>query len=123
LGLKKVTFGELVNLRKQQLDLSYADIAARISLHGYLTAKSTVSNWATGNRNPPLSMVNVRRAIAAALDLDPNQMMHMLGYVVLDEDHTAEGRMAAEIVDSLSENMRGVAISVLRGMLQAEGGA
>jgi hypothetical protein len=99
-------FKDLINRRKEELGLSLSDLATRLNLHGYSVAKSTIGCWATGERNPQLDKKNVRDAIAMAIEMDTNEMLSELGFIIHEDDHTPEGRYAASIIDKIDDEIR-----------------
>jgi hypothetical protein len=96
-------FSELFQKRKDELKLSLEDIASRLASSGYSVSKSGVGLWATGDRTPRLGQKKVRGAIASALELDPNEMMNLLGYIVSKDERSSEARMASRIIDELPD--------------------
>lgn len=112
-------FKDYFNEKKRMIGLSLAEIAAQFNLHGYEITKSTIGGWASGKRNPQLDKKEVREAIAAVLQVDVNEMMTTLGFVILDEHRSPEALRAASLIDSLPEEERRKAVRMLEVMVHS----
>ena len=107
-------FSDLLQLRKQELNLSLEEIASNLTSHGYEVTKSAVGYWSTGERSPKLGQKKVRDAIAAVLQIDVNEMMNMLGFTISEDDRSPEARQVADIVDRMPDDERRRILAVVR---------
>jgi transcriptional regulator with XRE-family HTH domain len=103
-----------IKQRRAKLDLSQAKLAQRLTDLGQTTSHTRVAHWESGRNKPPLEDPKFRVALAVALEIDVNDMMAELGYVVTDEHRSAEALIAAEIVDQLPAEAKQLAIDYLR---------
>lgn len=106
-------FREFLRTRREQLGISQAELAERLSERGEEASSARVGHWETGRNKPPLEDLKFRQAIASALEIDVNKMMIQLGFVILDVDRSTEARQAADIIDALPETLRSYALEYL----------
>lgn len=109
-------FKDFLRRRRLQLGISQADVADRLSSFGEETGHARVGHWETGRNKAPLENDKFRVALAAALEIDVNDMMADLGYIVADESRSGEAKLAASIVDELPADIRQLAIEQLRAL-------
>jgi transcriptional regulator with XRE-family HTH domain len=106
-------FKEFLKQRRTELGLTQVQIADGLATHGYEMSYGRVGHWETGRNKPPLEDKKFRKALAAILRMDVNEMMTELGYVIIDDSRSKEARLAAEIVDNLPSKARELAIDYL----------
>jgi transcriptional regulator with XRE-family HTH domain len=99
--------------RRKKLGMSQEDLARELTLRGWATTKGSVGHWETGRNLPPLKDINFRKALAMSLSMDVNSMMGNLDFVIIDDDRSTEARRAADIVDSLPEDVKSLALDYL----------
>jgi transcriptional regulator with XRE-family HTH domain len=99
-------FSDYLQKRRVELDLSLADVADRLARYGLIVSTSAVSAWGTGVRKPKLFSTEVRKAIAAALEVDVNELMSALELVETDENRSPEALYVADMLDRLPEDER-----------------
>lgn len=104
---------EFLKARRQELRISQADLATRLTLRGQDTTKASIGHWETDRNQPPLKDPEFRLALASALEIDVNQMMAILGFVVTEDDRSKEARRAADIIDRLPSEARSLALDYL----------
>lgn len=95
---------EFIKVKRGEKKLSLADLAKSLTLHGYSTQKASVWQWEQGLRNPPLEKVEFRVALAASFEMDVNDLMTKVGFVVSDDERSPEALYIAEVVDRLPED-------------------
>lgn len=105
---------DFLRLRRTQLGITQEKLATRLSELGEETSYARVGHWETGRNNPPLHSKKFRSALAVALEIDVNEMMSMLGYVVADNDRSPDALLAATIIDELPPKARQLALDYLR---------
>lgn len=115
-------FREFIKHRRLSLGISQQQLAERLSDLGQEASPARVGHWETGRNHPPLDNARFRLALALALELDINDMMTRLGYIITDEDRSLEAKRAADIVDQLPPERRELAVSVLEQFLRARTG-
>lgn len=107
------TFAEFFNQRINELNVTQSDVARELNLLGYGITRAAVSAWATGRRVPDIRNPKFRRALAKVLQVDTVTLLKQLGYAV-DHGHSPEAQQAAEIIDELPDNMRRLALDMVR---------
>jgi len=106
-------FPEFLKNKRQALGLSQLQLANKLSDLGQETSPARVGHWETGRNKPPIEELPFRRALALVLEMDINDMMNELGYVVSDDDRSTQARRAAEIVDYLPDDAKELALDYL----------
>jgi transcriptional regulator with XRE-family HTH domain len=106
-------FKYFLKRRRKELDLSQANIADALTLKGEETSYAKVGHWETGRNKPPLIKPEFREALASVLQMDVNEMMEQLGYVVHEDQRSKEAQLAAMIVDQLPQQARELALDYL----------
>lgn len=104
--------------RRKQLDISQEDLAARLSRLGHETGHARISHWETGRNKPPIDQAEFRTALAIALEMDVNDMMSVLGYVITDPQRSEQARLAADIIDQLPPDRKDLALTLLRALAE-----
>jgi transcriptional regulator with XRE-family HTH domain len=107
-------FKDFLKRRRKQLDLSQADVAELLTIKGEETSPAKVGHWETGRNKPPLDNGHFREILASALQMDVNDMMEELGYVVHEDHRSREAQLAAMIVDHLPEQGKQLALDYLQ---------
>lgn len=113
---------EISQFIKQQRGLkkfSLQAMADTLERYGYKVERQTISHWEHGRNIPPMRDATFRRALAASLDMDVNDLMNTLGYVVQEDERSPESRLAADIVERLPEHERQRAIMLLQALEQS----
>ena len=106
-------FKTFLKRRRTELGLSQADIADGLSALGEETGHARVGHWETGRNKPPLEDPQFRKALAAVLEMDANDLMRALGFLTTDDDRSPEARLAATIIDELPDAARDLALDYL----------
>lgn len=104
---------EFLKARRQELRISQADLASRLTLRGQDTLKASIGHWETERSNPPIRDYEFRLALASALEMDVNEMMAVLGFIIADTDRSTDARRAADIIDRLPSDARSLALDYL----------
>lgn len=99
--------------RRLSLGLTQSDVAEGLTRRGYNTSSGRVGHWETGRNKPPLIDERFRNALAAVLEMDVNEMMTELGYVISETERSQEAQLAATIVDTLPPDARQLALDYL----------
>lgn len=107
-------FNVFLKRRRAELGLTQGQVAEGLSMRGYETSSGRVGHWETGRNRAPLEDARFRHALASVLQLDVNEMMTELGYVVFDSERSKEAQLAAEIVDQLPSDARLLALDYLQ---------
>lgn len=107
-------FKDFLKTRRKELDISQADVAELLTQKGEDTSPAKVGHWETGRNKPPIENGNFREALASALQMDVNDMMEDLGYVVHEDQRSKEAQLAAMIVDHLPEQGKQLALDYLQ---------
>lgn len=107
-------FSEFLRRKRKELNLTQAQIAEELSRRGHETSAARVGHWETKRNKPPLEIPIFREALASVLQMDVNDMMAELGFVVMETDRSPEARLAASIVDHLPPDARQLAIDYLQ---------
>lgn len=105
--------GEFLKQRRRDLQISQDDLATRLTLKGQPTTKASVGHWERGRNNPPVEREEFRRALAASLEIDVNEMMAVLGFVLNESSRSPEAMLAADIMDQLPKDARQLALDYL----------
>jgi len=106
-------FKEFFNKRRKELDLSLNDVADALAEKWKPVSDGAVGHWATGRNQPKLNDPQLREAIASILQVDVNEMMDLLGYIIAEDSRSKEAQIAAMIVDSLSSQGKELALDYL----------
>lgn len=104
--------------RRKQLKLSQEDLAARLSLQGFVYTAGAISHWETGLYNPPLDKVDFRQALAQVLKVDVRTLLMMAGYEVREAYHSELAVRAADIVNQLPPDKQELAVGILEKFLE-----
>lgn len=109
---------EYIAQRRSELRYSLEDLARQITLAGYACQKSNVWQWESEYRQTqaPIQKREFRLALAAALQVDVNDMMQALDFIIHDDQRSPEARRAAELVDHMPPEKRKMALDVLEAM-------
>lgn len=105
---------DYLRLRMAQLKLSQSGLATRLTLRGHSITKGGVGHWLTERTEMPLRDEQFRIILAGVLEIDVNQMMKEMGYVVTDDERSQNARLAADIVDQLPSDVQELAIDYLK---------
>ena len=105
---------DFLRARRAQLGMTQEKLATRLEELGQETSYARVGHWETGRNKPPLHNKEFRTALAIALEMDVNEMMAALGYVVTDDERSSDAMLAAAIIDGLPSKARQLAIDYLR---------
>lgn len=109
---------EYLPKRRKELSISQLELAKRLSNLDQETSSARVGHWETGRNHPPLNEPLFRQALAISLETDVNTMMVELGYVITHDEISKDAKRAAEIVDSLPDEVKGLAIDYLEVLLK-----
>ena len=107
---------EFIKKTRKTKQLSLQAMADALERYGYRVERQAISHWEHGRNNAPLHDVAFRRALAAVFDMDINDLMNTLGYVIQEDERSPESRLAADIVERLPENERQRAIVILQAL-------
>jgi transcriptional regulator with XRE-family HTH domain len=111
-------FADYFNQRIAGLGLNQSDVARELTLRGYEVSRAAISLWVSGKRNPDISNPKLRESLANILQIDVEQLLELMDYIIPDNKHTSEGRRAAFIIDQIEdENERKRAINVLQALI------
>lgn len=106
-----------LRIRRDELDISQEELAARLQVDGIEISRSGLSAWETGRNNPPLEDDHFRRALAHALRLSVNEMLVRAGYeMLINGKQSREAEIAAAIIERMSPDKREMAIKILEAM-------
>jgi transcriptional regulator with XRE-family HTH domain len=104
---------KLLKSRREALNLTQADVADRLSERGHETSPARVGHWETGRNRLPIEDAEFRVVLAAVLQMELNEMMVQLGFVMVNVNQSPEARLAADIVDKLPALGRELALNYL----------
>ena len=107
-------FHEFLIQRMQQLSLSLQDISTLLTLNGFETSKATVGHWRTGRNKPPLDQPRLRSALSLALEMDVNDMMDQLGYIVNEDELSPIARRIAHMVNDYPDSVQELALRLVQ---------
>lgn len=107
---------QFIKQQRASKKLSLKDMADVLERYGYKLERQTISHWEHGRNSPPMQDATFRRALAACFEMDVNDLMNAIGYVVQENDRSPESRLAAEIVERLPQNERQRAIIILQAL-------
>lgn len=121
-------FKDALRRRRISLGLSEQQLANLITRYGSPTSAADVQLWERGRNFPPLELPEFRQALAAALQTSVEKIekgMRLALKAAEPEPPPApvwsvESMRAAEIVESMSNDMRILAINILSAMLNAQ---
>ncbi len=104
---------DYIRKRLNDLEMSHADLARKLTLMGRPVTRQAVSHWLNGRNDMPIDEREFRLALAASLELDVNELMDRLGYIVSDDERSTEALRAAEIIDRLPDDAKTLALEYL----------
>jgi len=107
-------FKEFIKRKRLDLGLSQSNLAKELSKRGQETSAARVGHWETGRNKPPLEDPRFREALSAILQMDSNQLMAELGYVIDEDERSPEALLAASIVDHLPRDAQQLALDYLK---------
>ena len=107
-------FKAFLRSRREELGLTQQDLADALANAGQETSYARVSHWETGRNKPPLEDTRFRQALATALELDVNEMMSILGFVVSNDDRSPNARLAADLIDQLPADAQEMVIEIIQ---------
>lgn len=105
-----------IKSRREKLDLTQEELAARLQLQGIEASRSAVSAWEIGRNTPQFNEPTVLVAFARALKLSETEVLKLAGYNT-QTTHSAQGERAAYIVDQMPDDRRDLAIKILEQLL------
>jgi transcriptional regulator with XRE-family HTH domain len=108
--------GQFIKRRRQELGLTQQTLSDRLAAYGFASSHSRVGHWETGRNEPPIDDRAFRVALASALEMSLNQMLHELGYEVSDDQRSTEALIAAGIIERLPPPVQRVALEQLRAL-------
>jgi len=111
-------FKTFLRSRREALGLTQQELADALALSGQETSYARVSHWETGRNKPPLESAPFRKALAAALDMDVNELMSTLGFVVIEDNRSSNARLAADMMDDLPEDAQQMVIDIIKTIKQ-----
>lgn len=115
-GYKMVTIGEFLKQRRSVVGISQADLATRLTLRGHATTKANVGHWEKGRHIPPIEDHAFRMVLSSALEIDVNEMMTILGFVVTEDKRSGKAKLAADLIDQLPEDAKDLALEIIKGI-------
>ena len=101
-------FGEWLADELEQRAWSSSELARRAGI-----SQSSVSNVVTGKQIPGLEFC---KGVAKALDMPADRLLRLAGHLAYVPEAVAEEQEAVRLFRTLNEQMRGVALSVLRAL-------
>ncbi len=110
--------GEFLRARLKTLEMSQADLARALTLRKHHVTRANVSHWINGRNDPPLEDEYFRSALALSLDMDVNDLMVQIGYGKLDSQRSPEARRAADLMDLLPDDVKGLALEQLDALVK-----
>ena len=118
-------FKDALRRRRETLGLTPQQLANLITRYGSPTSAADVQLWERGRNFPPLELAEFRQALAAALQTSVERIergMRLSVKAVEAEPPkrvwSVDAERAAEIIDSMTPDLRLMALSVLSVMLQ-----
>lgn len=102
--------------RREELELSQEELAARLQVDGINISRSGVSAWETGRNNPPLEEETFRKALAHALRLSVHELLIRAGFETLSSKQSREAEIAANLIDRMPAEKREMALRILEAM-------
>lgn len=112
-----MSIGEFIKKRRDELDLSLADLARIMTLNGYAVERQTIGHWERGRNNAPVANSRFRQALAVALHIDENEILDKVGFGLSEDDRSPEALRAASLIDQMSPEQRHLALRLLETML------
>jgi transcriptional regulator with XRE-family HTH domain len=113
-----MTIGEFIKTRRDELNLSLADLAEILTKTGYAVERQTIGNWERGRNNPPIGSEHFRRALSIVLHIDESEILDKAGLTLTDDERSAEALRAASLIDQMSPEQRHLAIRLLETVLE-----
>lgn len=104
---------DYIRQRRKALGISQAELANRLSHYGHDTVKTSVGHWERDRNNPPIEEETFRLALALALEVDINEMMQQMGFILTKDDLSDDAVLAAMIIERLPDDGRQLAIEYL----------
>jgi transcriptional regulator with XRE-family HTH domain len=102
--------------RREELNLSQDDLAARLQLAGLAVSRAAISHWETGRDNAPIQNRKSIVALADALQLTPNELLMLAGVEPDAITQSDAARYGALIIDRLPPNAQKTAVDQLRAL-------
>lgn len=109
-----MNFASFLIQRMQQLGLSLQDLATLLTANGFETSKATVGHWRTERNKPPLDNARFRYALSIALEMDINEMMDQLGYIVKEDQLSPVAWRIAQMVNNYPESLQELALKLVQ---------
>lgn len=104
--------------RRQVLEISQEELAARLQVMGIEVTNKIISHWENGRTPPPLKDAEFRHALASTLKLSVRDVLRLSGYEVGEVTHSEFGERAASIVDQLPPDKQVLAIRLLETLAE-----
>jgi len=98
--------GEFIRNKRVELKLSLAELAQLLRKHGYAVERQTIGHWEVGRNNAPIASAQFRQALAAAFQMDLNDLIAELNLGVRDSERSPEALYVADVIDRLPEDGR-----------------
>jgi transcriptional regulator with XRE-family HTH domain len=87
--------------RREELNLSQEELAARLQIAGFNISRASLSNWENGKANPPLHDPIFRKALADALQVSRRNLLELAGYEVSGTTYSEPAERAADLIETL----------------------
>ena len=112
------TIGDFIRSRRDKLLISQAELAAKLTLHGHTTTKANVGHWEKGRHDPPIDDKDFRLALALSLEMDVNELMNQLGFVVTSDNRSRNALLAADMMDELPVDAQEMVLDIIKSIRQ-----
>jgi hypothetical protein len=108
-----MTFELFVEKRKDELGMSYADVARELTLAGYSVSKQLVHSWVKGTKKPDVRDGKTRTALCSVFRIDEVSLFALFDIHIKTQPSSPEARYAAQLIDSMPDEKRKMAIGIL----------
>ena len=114
-------FKDALRRRRENLSLSPEELARRLTRLGAPTTSADVQLWERGRNTPPLDSLLFQQALASALHTPIESIQRVVRITARQPELSPDALRAAEIVESLPEPMRQLALGLLETLSRHNG--
>jgi transcriptional regulator with XRE-family HTH domain len=101
-----------IKQRREELNITQEDLAARLQLRGVNVARATIGHWEQGRTPAPFEDPEFVKALAESLNMGVSTVLKNAGYPVMTR-HSEAAEQAAAIIDRLPDDTQQLVLRII----------
>lgn len=101
-----------IKQRREELNITQEDLAARLQLRGVNVARATIGHWEQGRTPAPFEDPEFVKSLAESLNMGISSVLRNAGYPVHSR-HSEAAEQAAAIIDRLPEDTQQLVLRIV----------